>query len=211
MSLKTNESTQKKKKSLRDLFGDNLTETGKADLERAGELAAQDLARVIFSEKFVSTETEIDSGSVHTPGSESIESGAYWSNRSYIPSHYRAREVGYNLAVLGNEIPFTLTTDIKHSNRCEGKALNTEQLKAVIDSMVRNMNELANRESFLIASDHSEGFHSVTGLKQSTLKVSGLDGEEYVMFLPLKLKEDRMRLLPQTSRLRRRQLAHKVK
>lgn len=209
MSLKTNESTQKKKKSLRDLFGDNLTETGKADLERAGELAAQDLARVIFSEKFVSTETEMDSGSVHTPGSESIESGAYWS--SHMPSPYSSREVGYNLAIQWGAAPVTLRTDIKDAKYFKGKALNSEQMKAVIDSMVRNMNELANRESFLIASDHSEGFHSVTGLKQSTLKVSGLDGEEYVTFLPLKLKEDRMRLLPQTSRLRRRQLAHKVK
>ncbi|WP_410732718.1 hypothetical protein [Citrobacter freundii] len=209
MSLKTNESTQKKKKSLRDLFGDNLTETGKADLERAGELAAQDLARVIFSEKFVSTETEMDSGSVHTPGSKSIESGVYWSGHIASPSS--SREVGYNLAMKWGAVPVTLRTDIKDAKYFKGKALNSEQMKAVIDSMVRNMNELANRESFLIASDHSEGFHSVTGLKQSTLKVSGLDGEEYVTFLPLKLKEDRMRLLPQTSRLRRRQLAHKVK
>lgn len=209
MSLKINESTQKKKKSLRDLFGDNLTETGKADLERAGELAAQDLARVIFSEKFVSTETEINSGSVHTPGSKSIESGVYWS--SHIPSHYRSREVDYNLIMHCNSAPVTFRTDIKDSKYFKGKTLNSEQMKAVIDSMVRNMDELASRESFLIASDLSEGFHSVTGLKQSTLKISGLDGEEYVTFLPVKLKEDRMRLLPQTSRQRRRQLAHKVK
>lgn len=209
MSLKTNESTQKKKKSLRDLFGDNLTETGKADLERAGELAAQDLARVIFSEKFVSTETEIDSGSVHTPDSKSIESDVYWVG--HIPSHYRARQVGYNLAMRWNEAPLIHSTDIKHYYPCEGKMLNPEELKDLIDSMARNMNELADRESFLIATDLSEGFHSVTGLKQSTFKVSGLDGEEYVAFLPMKLKEDRMRLLPQTSRLHRRQLAHKVK
>lgn len=209
MSLKINESTQKKKKSLRDLFGDNLTEAGKADLERAGELAAQDLARVIFSEEFVSTETEIDSGSVHTSDSDSIESGVYWSG--HMPSHNRAREVGYNLAMRWNETPFTHRTDIKYSYPREGKLLNPEQLKAVIDSMARNMNELADRESFLIVNELSEGFHSVTGLKQSTFKVSGLDGEEYVAFLPMKLKEDRMRLLPQTSRLRRRQLAHKVK
>ena len=209
MSLKINESTQKKKKSLRDLFGDNLTETGKADLERAGELAAQDLARVIFSEEFVSTETEIDSGSVHTPGSESIESGVYWS--SYLPSLYRAHEVECKLVKHCNVTPVTFSSDIKDSQYFKGKTLNSEQLKAVIDSMARNMNELADRESFLIASDLSEGFHSVTGLKQSTFKVSGLDGEEYVAFLPMKLKEDRMRLLPKTSRLRRRQLAHKVK
>lgn len=209
MSLKTNESTQKKKKSLRDLFGDNLTETGKADLVRAGELAAQDLASVIFSDEFVSTEAEIHSGSAHTPSTESIESGVYWS--SHIPSHYRAREVGYNLAMQWDPTLVPHRTDIKDCKYFKGKALNSEQLMDVIDSMIRNINELANRESFLIASEHSEGFHSVTGLKQSILKVSGLDGEEYVTFLPWKLKEDRMRLLPQTSRQRRRHLAHKVK
>ncbi|WP_353614467.1 hypothetical protein [Mangrovibacter phragmitis] len=217
MSLKTNESTQKKKKSLRDLFGDDLTETGKVDLERAGELAAQDLARVIFSEKFVSAETEINSGSVHTPSSESIESGVYWN--SHIPSHYRAREVEYNLAKWWNEIPATLITGIKPSNSFDGKAPNSEQWKALIESMARNMNESASGQIFHLAGGHglSEGYQAVTVSIKSTLKLIGLDGEgeeeecEYVTFIPGKRKEERMRLRPQTARVRRRQLAHKVK
>lgn len=52
--MKTNKSSQENRKSLKNLFGGNLTETGKADLERAGKCAAQELAKVIFSKPVVS-------------------------------------------------------------------------------------------------------------------------------------------------------------
>lgn len=209
MSLKTYESTQKKKKSLRDLFGDNLTETGKADLERAGKLAAKDLAMVIFSGQHVSEEKGINSGFLKKPGSECIESGIYWGND--IPSHYRTREVGYDLAARWNTMPIPCRTDVNYLNSNGVKTLNSEQMKAAIEKLARSMNELANKESFLVASDHSEGFHSMKGLKHSTLTVSGMNGEEFVSILPAKLKADDRGLLTRTILQRRRQSTHKLK
>ena len=84
-------------------------------------------------------------------------------------------------------------------------------MKAAIEKLARSMNELANKESFLVASDHSEGFHSMKGLKHSTLTVSGMNGEEFVSILPAKLKADDRGLLTRTILQRRRQSTHKLK
>ncbi len=46
--LKEEYEVVEEKKSLSDLFGENLTDTAKGDLEKAGELAAKDLGEKVF-------------------------------------------------------------------------------------------------------------------------------------------------------------------
>jgi len=51
MSLKTNESAQIKRKSLRDFFGDNLTESTRGELEMVADNAARDLTLAVYPER----------------------------------------------------------------------------------------------------------------------------------------------------------------
>ena len=51
MSLKTKESAQIKRKSLRDFFGDNLTESTRGELEMVADNAARDLTLAIYPER----------------------------------------------------------------------------------------------------------------------------------------------------------------
>lgn len=51
MSLKTNESAQTKRKSLRDFFGDNLTESTRSELEMVADNAARDLTLAVYPER----------------------------------------------------------------------------------------------------------------------------------------------------------------
>ncbi|HBS3889367.1 TPA: hypothetical protein ACPUS8_005436 [Klebsiella pneumoniae] len=209
MSLKINESTQEKAKSLSDLFGDNLTEAGRADLEWAAKCAAQDLAKVIFSEQLETTETEANFGSAHMLGLENVALGVSWS--SHLPSSYEALVTGSASDLQMNELPVNFRVNLKNVPHYRDYAVSSEQMKDFFDSIVRNMHELACRESFLTAHDYPKRFCHVSGLKLSECKIQGPNGEEYFTTEPVKLKEDNMRLLPQTIRRLKRQLTHKVK
>lgn len=82
MSLKINESTQAKAKSLSDLFGDNLTEAGRADLEWAADHAAQELTMVIFSEQRKATEIEASSATYQKYDLKNIKMDKIWTSNA---------------------------------------------------------------------------------------------------------------------------------
>ncbi|EMA8656758.1 hypothetical protein ACJPR0_004224 [Cronobacter sakazakii] len=188
MSLKINESAQKKKKSLRDLFGGNLTETGKADLEKAAAGAARDLAAVIFSEengatKNIPVETEVTSPSYN----EHLE---FWARanqghvKTVIPVHEMNHYFGYR----------------NDSYQVE--------LKLYYNNLADKLVELTSHESFLKAKDTPESIESIYAIQKAIWKLRRPDGEEFTGVLPHKLRDDSNRILPRT--ISRRQ-AHKAK
>lgn len=190
MSLKINESAQKKKKSLRDLFGDNLTETGKADLERAGVRAASDLAAVIFAEengatKRISVEMKVEGTS--PSGNEHLE---FWEHPKLVqvtavnPVHEMHNFFGYR-----NE---SYQVELKH----------------YYNNLVDKLVESTCHESFLKAKDTPDRIERVYAIKKFVWTLIRPDGGEYTAVLPHKLRDDSYRLLPQI--ISRRQ-AHKAK
>jgi len=220
MSLKTIESAQEKVMSLSDLFGDNLTETGKADLEWAAECAAQDLAMVIFSE----------SEPVATTSPENTEESQLWHTAiareaSHIHGNYDGTSYttnenrNYILGMLQNAVnsdcqrgfpqyknfpipgAYALIPHMdKYGNLIRGYEDNGH-VHLLFANVVHNLANICSHQSLLEGRHHQlTELNEIKGIKTMTVKLQETGGPEYIKVIPQQLKADQKRILPRMKK-----------
>ena len=220
MSLKTIESAQEKVMSLSDLFGDNLTEAGKADLEWAAECAAQDLAMVIFSESEpVATtnsenteerqlwQTAIARAASHSHGNYDGTSYATNENRNYIygmlqnaiNSHCQRGYPHYKNYPVAGAYAFIPHSD-KYVNLISGFE-NNDHVNLLFANVVHNFKSICSHQSLLEGRHHRlTELNEIKGIKTMTVKLQETGGPEYIKVIPQQLKADQKRILPRMKK-----------
>ncbi|MFK3711616.1 hypothetical protein [Leclercia adecarboxylata] len=222
MSLKINESAQEKVRSLSDLFGDNLTDAGKADLEWAAECAAQDLAMLIFSE----------SEPVITNSSENSEQRLLWhtaiaraashshsnydDGNSYATNEYRNyRHFGMFKNAINPptqrgypEYKDLLKTGVyafiphmdKYGNLISGSEDNVH-INLLFANVAHNLKNICSHQSLLEDRHHQiTELNEIKGIKTMTVKLQETGGPEYMKVIPQQLKADQKMILPKMKK-----------
>lgn len=231
MSLKINESAREKEKSLSDLFGDNLTEAGRADLGWAAKCAAQDLAMVIYSEdepaqSNISEKTEDGLSGYTVPSCATFNSGyklgydngydgVYWTkecrhfiNNGISEDLISPKYLQHHQGVEEGILPFYPGSIDENYFLREPE--DRKKLKEIFSNFICKLENMGNRQSMLESQHHQlTKLNEITAIKTMTFKLQETGGPEYIMIIPQKLRADNKMILPRKKKAFH--IGHKIK
>lgn len=231
MSLKINESAQEKVKSLSDLFGDNLTEAARADLEWAAQSAAQDLAAVIFSEKepnqgdISENSTDLKHWYGNSEGIAALrfgyqtpplshyvgDAGGIIGNIEQIQKKLHEMNACRNFGLLNSRVKKTCTRPQNNNDDNYLVTLTTSDnpyVKGLIAGYAHFVETQFDRESFLEHQKNITKLNDITAVKKFKVTVQETGGAEFSRTIPHQLRRDREGILTRTKNLH---TSHKVK
>lgn len=201
MSLKTNESTQVVKKSLSDLFGDNLTPSAQNDLEFAAKSAANDLAVAVYqSRTSVSEKAE-------NYYSEGYSAGLIESSKNSLQDSLRSG-IGNTLRDFYKK---SVSANSKRANigvySKKGHQIFPVEGYPIVGSAFPDVNvvwSLDNLHCPEITLHSRNSFGHITGIRYATVIVNVNERYAEVAKIPLMLDSDEEGVLPKLAKKRKR-------